>query len=312
MIKDLVIKNFKTIKDLELNCKRVNIFIGRPNAGKSNILESIGIFSLPYGELKDFIRFENMIDLFYDQILDEKIEIGADDKCVEVRFEDGQFVGSGREVSFQFSYNGEGAVSYSADSPFKFYRFKVIERFAGREANFLRPPRGENLLMMLLTNKDLKRTVADIFSEFGLKVILKPQEYKIELQKEVEGVGISYPYSLVSDTLQRVVFHLLAIETNKDSILIFEEPEAHSFPYYTKFLSERIALDKTNQYFISTHNPYLLLPLLGKAEKDEVNVFVTYFKEYQTKVKPLAEEKIQKILDLDIDLFFNLDRFLEK
>jgi len=45
MIKRLEIKNFKSIKQLELDCKRVNIFIGGPNSGKSNILEGIGILS---------------------------------------------------------------------------------------------------------------------------------------------------------------------------------------------------------------------------------------------------------------------------
>ncbi|HEX9956575.1 MAG TPA: AAA family ATPase, partial [Fibrella sp.] len=37
------IKNFKSIKDLRLDCKRVNIFIGKPNVGKSNILEALGL-----------------------------------------------------------------------------------------------------------------------------------------------------------------------------------------------------------------------------------------------------------------------------
>ncbi len=37
------IKNFKSIKDLRLDCKRVNIFIGKPNVGKSNILEALGM-----------------------------------------------------------------------------------------------------------------------------------------------------------------------------------------------------------------------------------------------------------------------------
>ena len=36
------IKNFKSIKDLHLDCKRVNVFIGKPNVGKSNILEGWG------------------------------------------------------------------------------------------------------------------------------------------------------------------------------------------------------------------------------------------------------------------------------
>lgn len=62
MIKKLKVRNFKSIKHLKLDCKRVNIFIGKPNTGKSNILESIGIFSIPYNysNLRDFVRFENM------------------------------------------------------------------------------------------------------------------------------------------------------------------------------------------------------------------------------------------------------------
>ena len=48
MIKSLDVKNFKSIKHLQLNCEKVNVFIGKPNTGKSNILESIGIFPIPY------------------------------------------------------------------------------------------------------------------------------------------------------------------------------------------------------------------------------------------------------------------------
>ena len=38
MIRTLEIKNFKSIKELRLDCRRINIFIGEPNTGKSNIL----------------------------------------------------------------------------------------------------------------------------------------------------------------------------------------------------------------------------------------------------------------------------------
>jgi len=38
-IRNLEIQNFKSIKYLQLDCKQVNIFIGEPNVGKSNILE---------------------------------------------------------------------------------------------------------------------------------------------------------------------------------------------------------------------------------------------------------------------------------
>lgn len=54
MIKNLEVINFKSIKNLKLDCKRVNVFIGEPNTGKSNILESLGIFSSQYAPLKNF------------------------------------------------------------------------------------------------------------------------------------------------------------------------------------------------------------------------------------------------------------------
>ncbi len=318
MIKNLEVKNFKSIKHLNLDCKRVNVFIGKPNTGKSNILESVGIFSKIYGRLEDFVRFENITNLFYDQNIEEKIEIKTDNIYCEIKFENGQFRGEGRDkekkfnFSFEYDFNKSLGGSYSGISPIKFYKFKVIDKFQRRESNFLLPPNGENLLSILLANKALRKSVADLFSEFGLRIVLKPQESKIETQKEVDDVIISYPYSLVSDTLQRVVFHLAAIETNKDSVIIFEEPEAHAFPYYTKFLAERIALDKTNQYFIATHNPYILLSVLEKTPKNDIGIFITYYEDHQTKVKPITDDEMSAMLDFDSSVFFNLDKFVEQ
>ena len=327
MIKNLEVKNFKSIKHLKLDCKKVNIFIGKPNTGKSNILESVGLFSIRYGHLRDFVRFENMTNLFYDQEVSEKIEIIFDDIDFQTTFQNGVFslrayqiqtgdprVIPGQIQNFGLDLGFEGRI-ISGNSqhslPFKFYKFAIINSFNRTESDFLLPPGGENLLQILLTHKTLRKFAIDIFSEFGLKIVLEPYEKKIKVQKEEEGVAISYPYSLISDTLQRVVFYFTAIETNKNSILIFEEPEAHTFPYYTKFLAEKVALDKTNQYFISTHNPYFLLSVLEKTSKDDIGIFITYSKDYRTKIRPILEEEMTEILDLDTSVFFNLDRFLE-
>jgi AAA15 family ATPase/GTPase len=136
------------------------------------------------------------------------------------------------------------------------------------------------------------------------------RERKIELIKDYEDVIISYPYSLLSDTLQRIIFYLAAILYNKKSVMAFEEPEAHAFPYYTKYLAEIIALEENNnQYFISTHNPYFLIPILGKSPRDQIAIFVTYFENYETRVRPLTEEQVQQITEIDI--FSNLEIFLE-
>lgn len=320
MISSLEINNFKSIKHLELACRKVNIFIGKPNMGKSNILESVGIFSILYGKLENFIRFENIANLFYDQDTERKIEVMADDSFCTLEFEQGKFVGKGKyqlkekSIHIQFEYGFEGFKGGSVDTtlPIKFYRFFTLDKFPKQELNFLLPPRGENLLALLLVNKELRKLVSDLFAEFGIRIGLKPLENKIEVLKETDGIIISYPYSLVSDTLQRVVFYLVALETNKDSIILLEEPEAHSFPFYTKYLAERIALDETNQFFISTHNPYFLLSVLEKAPQNELGIFITYFEEYQTKVKQLSATEMSEFFDLDASVFFNLDHFLGK
>jgi len=315
MIQTLEIENFKSIKHLKMDCKRINLFIGEPNTGKSNILEAFGLLShVYYGDLEKFIRFESMSNLFYDHNVEDTITIKFDQNAFQVQLQVGNFVGVlNGSKSFSYNYLGGGSRNRASEfKPFKFYKFEVKRDFPNREVEFLFPPVADNLLTIVFTRKDLRKLVREIFDQYGLKVVLEPSENKIKLQKEIEDIIISHPYSLVSDTLQRFIFHLIAIETNKDSIIIFEEPESHAFPYYTTILAERIALDKNNnQYFISTHNPYLLLSILEKAPKDEVGIFVTYLENYQTKVKILSEKEREEIMDLGIDLFFNIERYLE-
>ncbi|MBE0516265.1 MAG: AAA family ATPase [Methanophagales archaeon] len=320
MIQTLEIENFKSIKHLKMDCRRINLFIGEPNTGKSNILESLGLLSHSYykrysEELKQFVRFETVSNQFYDDNLEDKIKIRVDQKVFHLEFREGRFVGSyNNQEAFRYGYEGKfmGEPGLDELMPFKYYKFEVRRDFPRQESEFLLPPSAANLLALILAHKNLKRLVRQLFETCGLRVVLKPQENKIEVQKEREDIIISHPYSLVSDTLQRVIFHLVAIETNKNSIIMFEEPEAHAFPYYTKYLAERIALDQNNnQYFISTHNPYLLLSILEKAPKDDVGIFITYFENYQTKVKPLSEKELEEIMGMGIDIFFDIERFLE-
>ena len=96
--------------------------------------------------------------------------------------------------------------------------------------------------------------------------------------------------------------------SNKEAVLVFEEPEAHAFPYYTKHLGEQLALDETNQYFIATHNPYLLSAVVEKANKNEVGVFITYLENHETKVKLLTGDELGRLLDADP--FLSIESFI--
>jgi hypothetical protein len=327
-IHKLKISNFKSIKSLDLDCRKINIFIGEPNTGKSNILEAIGLVShLRYGDLSNFVRFENIIDLFYDHDIAKPISVEFDSEKLKIFYRKGLFEGelinpsNQAKVAELFSYSQQGGWSsknypnkMSAATVFKFYRFKKLSVFKAETSDdFLAPSDGKNLLQIILTNKDLRKIISELFKKFGYKIVLKQAEGKIEVQKETDDIIVSIPYALSSETLQRMTFYLAAIYSNKDSVIGFEEPEAHAFPYYMKYLAERIGLDSSNnQYFIATHNPYFLTSIMEKTPKNEIGTFVTYFEDYQTKVKALSGEEIESALSMGSDVFFNIDQFLQK
>lgn len=327
MFKKLSIKNFKSIKDLEVDCERINLFIGEPNVGKSNILEALSLLSwcgYRNTDLNGYVRFQNIQNLFYDNALDMPVEIETENEIrtkIGMRFETDRFSLMGetskegeqpkKSIQCELNYSGDIITTngFCVSSPIKFYRFMKLTQFPNTNASFLMPPHGNNMFSVVMAHKKLREIVTRFFKDYGFRPVLKPMERVFEYQKQVDDMVFDYPYILLSDTIQRMIFYEIAMESNKDSTLIFEEPEAHTFPYYTKHLGERIGFDESNQYFIATHNPYLLLSILEKANKDSVNVFITYFKDYQTKVKCLSSDEVSELMSYDP--FANLDSFIE-
>lgn len=210
MISTLHISRFKSIRELALSCKRINLFIGEPNTGKSNILETIGMFSFLYysrygsmDKARQFVRFERTSNLFCDEDLDPPMVIECDDTALKLEYRGGRFQGQcskgGSPVAlFAGDHNNIPHHSqhsgFDAASQFKFYRFSVKEAFPRPESDFLLPPSGDNLLSLLLGNRELRSMVNQPFSSIGLRLGLRPQEGKIEVVNQFEDVIISYPY----------------------------------------------------------------------------------------------------------------------
>jgi hypothetical protein len=329
MIDHLVVKNFKSIKEIEIDCRRINLFIGEPNTGKSNILEVFGLLNWcgnPTKPLNDYVRFESIQDLFYDALLDDKIEIvfkHKDHYSVEMEFRGDNFRIKSEmvnDITNQRKSKREQSINYNGEiidgkrmaefSFLKYYKFVKQNRFPDSDSSHLLAPHGSNLFTLVMGNRKIRDMMAGFFKNFNLTLVLKPRDRTFEIQKQRGDLVFSYPYISTSDTLQRIIFFTIAMESNQEVTLIFEEPESFAFPYYTKYLGERIAFNRSNQYFISTHNPYLLLSILEKAEKEAVKVFITYLQDDQTKVKPLTNEEISQLMDTDP--FFNLNAFIEE
>ncbi len=93
LVRNIRIKHFKSLEDVEIKgCKRYNLFVGRPNVGKSNILEAHTLFALPYiggtrFSLPHFLRMErNNASLFFNGDISKRIEVTAGEHHFELEY----------------------------------------------------------------------------------------------------------------------------------------------------------------------------------------------------------------------------------
>ena len=317
MIDNLTVLNYKSAKEVQLTCKKLNLFIGKPNTGKSNILEALGLFTLFNNDCKitELARFETMHNLFYDNNIEEPIHIRSDQHRMKIQFKENFEVDIETKIgttvkSYDLYYDANGKLLNSNPhytSPVNLYKFRSDNIFNNKNTAHLRPPYGDNLVIMLMKYPELRKRAAEIYKKFGYKFVINPLANTIQIQKEDEGVVIAHPYTMSSTMLQRFVFHLAAIETNKNATIIFEEPESYATTEYTREIANRMAKDETNQYFIATHNPNFLHLALKHLPHDDVKIYYALYKNYQTQVFALIDEDFDQILNKKMDVMEYFD-----
>ncbi|GAB3797095.1 ATP/GTP-binding protein [Spirosoma humi] len=333
------IKNFKSIKDLRLNCKRVNVFIGKPNVGKSNILEGLGLLGASYNDekyLSGAVRYNEIRELFRDNNPEKPIIIATNQiTAVLEQINFGEIVSeahfnlkreSGPSTYRSFSLDERGKLgAFGAGvfnerskkdhfdtyrtSPIKKYDFKQLDNFKNTFSQYLLPPHGGNLYAVIDRTPKLWQEFAKLFQDQNLEFVLSDHEQSFVLQKKDGSRVKQYPFFSIADTFRRFMFYITAIESNENSVIVLEEPEVHSFPPYVKTLAHRILSSETNQFFVSTHSPYLLQTLIRELDAADLSVFITYYKDYQTCVRALTPDELEEAEDLSIDLFYNLNRY---
>jgi hypothetical protein len=195
----------------------------------------------------------------------------------------------------------------------KYYKFP-INLLLNKELgySFLVPPFGINLLEAVQKN-GLTKELSSIFDEYNLKLMLDKTNQTLRLMKilKEDNTIISFPYGSIADTLQRLIFFKTAIASNKDSILLFEEPEAHCFPPYITHIAKEIIDSESNQFFIATHSPFILDTFLENARND-LAIFMADFKDGQTVIKRLTDGELNDVYEYGLDLFFNSELFTDE
>ena len=306
-----------------MNCERINLFVGKPNVGKSNLLEALALLGVNYQRanrtaFSDLIRYEQMADLFYDQnILEEEIKVESPEiGAATLKYHKSEFAFFLNDT-FQNAFNvnfgtdgrpNNGNGSSEPGSSVKYYQFPDKQVFRiNNEEPALQFPHGENFLSILQTNKKVRLEASAIFEQYGLELLLDAHSNRLDIVKRREGILFKTPFSLVADTLRRYLFHLAAIESNRDTILLFEEPESHNFPPYITRLARRIMEQESNQFFITTHSPFLFNTLV--EEEQNVAIFLVEFEDFQTKVRRLSEEQLREVLDYGLNIFTQQELF---
>lgn len=340
-IDNIEIKNFKSVRLQKIEgCNRVNVFIGYPNVGKSNILEAIGLFcslqhNHEYFRFNDLCRVRHFSELFFnkdyreatnviinDKLLLELIVIQSNDLIVRISTtvdhagnQDKDKIFSAEVNNRDFNYKNpivtsESNYNHIVGSILK-YEFKSDGIINQQRPLALAIPFGANLLDILQRDSNLRREIASIFDSYDLKLFIDGEEIKF-LKYLSDGTGVSIPYHQVADTLKRLIFYKAAIKSNKNSILLFEEPEAHMFPpYISKFTSDVMHDENNNQYFIATHSPFVLNDFMEDMDKDELSIYAVGLKEGETRIRRLTDEEITEVYQYGIDLFFNLEDYLK-
>jgi AAA15 family ATPase/GTPase len=344
-IDNIEIKNFKSIRHQKIEgCKRVNVFIGYPNVGKSNILEAIGLLTIVSKKrrllkLNSFVRFEKFTHLFnyfniqnpavitfnnYSFIINYEDESGIRIKLIDTSKKDKQYdpgaigikVGNETLISsatndvVDFSERFED-LDYFNVKPYKFSEGKIFNE--SYSALDLKIPYGRNLFELIVNNSEIQMEFSELLKPYGMDLVIDVSNNDVKISPPIkDGIIQTIPIFLMADTLIRLVFFKAAIISNKDSVLLFEEPEAHMFPpYIAKFTTDIIFDENHNQYFIATHSPYVLEEFIEEIEND-LAVYLVDYDKGETIIKRLTDEQIREVAQYGIDLFFNLESYLDK
>jgi AAA15 family ATPase/GTPase len=334
MIQNLHISNYKSIDQLDVNCRRINILIGEPNSGKSNILEALDLSYLSWMmgmnednkktgkeliDLKRFFRVNKVADMFHLGNLSAPISISHPNfsygSKIEYQHDKNffEFYTAGQFTNFDNDFSPIAPFQFYS-SPIVPYRYKSDIQFHDEENYIQRlmPPFGNNLAKVIYHNSDIQQLASDFGKEHGFDLNIDKSNNNISLQLRIsQGLVYSLPYEAIADTFRRILFYTAAVKYASGSVITLDEPDTHAFPPYVSFLADEIIKQTKTQFFIATHNPYLLNTFIENTPSQELGVFIISFDKRNrcTLAKELNSKDLSELLDYGVDIFFNLNRY---
>lgn len=323
-IKKITIKNFKSLEKVTIrSCKTFNLFIGRPNVGKSNIIEALSFFAVPYlfpmkKSMESIFRIERGSALFYNGNVSSAIDIDLGDYGIQISFLSSNKIDvNTRHLEGTQSLGivdlkvKKGVDEYPIFKPYNYEAHESADWHTQVDMPFLCPWDGNNMMQVLQQNESIMQYFVDLLKEYGLQLTLDMVQQEVKILKPLSDTSsFIIPYKALADSIKRLIFYKAAVDSNKDSVLMFEELEAHAYPPYISKIAQTIIQNPSNQYFITTHSPYVINEFLEDRSLD-VAIHIVDYKNGKTVVKTLTAREMGEVYDYGIDLFFNTEAFLD-
>jgi hypothetical protein len=278
-LSSLRIRNYRTIGDLELDLRRVNIFVGPPDSGKTAILEAIGLLGEFYDRqplAEDVPPIPNMEEIFAEP-----------NKPVEI------------------SFVRSDLPPYDITCTLT---FRLIDNYVVAERDGLWTTavlaRNDSARCCLKDEPDIDEVR---FAYVDADLITEEIEVLVGKHAHLREIMARYGHDRVErlpEPIRRYLAYLAVIDEIKSGVVTIKHFTCHYQPL-TKQVAERIAWS-TSQYLIETYDPQAVLSLIEKTKAGDLYVYLVRRKDNRTSVEKIDPEEI---LELGSDLFFNLHRW---
>ncbi len=126
------------------------------------------------------------------------------------------------------------------------------------QVNYLYPHKGENLFHILETNYQIADLMDSVFARTGFRFVVDYDERRLKIARFGPGnTVVLLPFYMVAETIQRLLFNYAVIISNREAVIVMEEPEVHLFPFYIDALAFEILNSRSNQFL----SPLIILIL---------------------------------------------------
>lgn len=331
ILKNIKIKGFKSIKDMNLDLNPINIIIGPNGSGKSNFISIFQLLNkIINKELQSYIAVSGGANrfLYFGNKITQKIDINLtlnensynlslvpavpDTLCIDkeqVCYQDTNCkdLGKGYESHLKDDDNYKSNYTLNFLEKIMIYHFhdvginSPIKKRCSINDNIYLQAHADNLPAMLYKFKESYKyeydeiiSVVKMVAPFFKDFVLEPENNSILLRWKHTGTDKIFDvYDLSDGTLRFIAFATLLLQPNCPDIILIDEPELGLHPYALKILAELFeSITKKGKQIVATSQSVEFINEFGYKD-----IIVADRKEDQTIFKRLYEKEIKEWLN---------------